>query len=260
MEIKFSKEGFLEELKINKENIINSWGIETSDSSGFFSLNEKGCRQKIIEKKFQKTKNKIKGHIETKLPFSHWKIYVEEFQKTKNKIIRKNKLVCLEDSEFSDFVSRFRFKKDFIKNVEIGNKKLTHKKSNIYYQHPVKKVVLNLKSGGRIQIELNNFKTIGELKPVLYARDFKEEWIIHVRLFPVNPKIKQIRICRSWYNKAIPKKIAKPFLAILPLRKFLWYRGEKKGGFPLGAYGLVLGKKGEILNLETEFTYFPLKN
>ena len=91
----------------------------------------------------------------------------------------------------------------------------------------------------------------------MYARDIKNEWVVHARLFPINPGTRQIKILRKWYDKAIPKKTSDFLLSIKPLHDFLWYRGEKKGYFPISAYGLVLGKKGDILSLETEVKYTP---
>ena len=253
MKTQFSKEGYIEKFFIDKKNIIYPWGIETSDSAGFFSLNENSCRQKVLSKKI-KIKNKmLSGEIESKLPHSHWKLIIDE-KISENKIQRNNRLVCLDDCEFNDFVSRFRFQKEFINSVEIAGKKLFHKSSNIYYQFPTKKVILNLNSGKKIMIELKSYKTIPGLEPVIYARDFGEEWIIHARLFPKSPKIKQIKILRDWYNKAIPQYISNILLKIKPLYSFLWYRGERKGYFPIGAYGLVKGKKGDILELVSEIS------
>lgn len=251
MKAKFSKKGYLEKFYFKKENIILPWGVETSDSSGFFTLNEKGCRQRIIKKNLGVSEKSIKGFLEVELPHSHWKLEISE-QFNQNKIKRKNTLLCLEDSEFNDFVSRFRFKKEFIKSVEIAEKKLFHKNSNIYYQFPVKEVLLNLKNKKRISIKINSYKTIHGLVPIMYARDSGDEWVVHARLFPANPDKKQIKILRDWYNKAIPQGISDVLLSIKPIYNFLWYRGERKGYFPIGAYGLVKAKKGDVLELITE--------
>ena len=157
MKTKFSKNGFVEELTLKDINIISPWGIETSDSAGFFSLNEKGCRQEIINKQFILSKNSLLGEIEVKLPKSHWKLEINESY-TKTTISRSNKLVCLEDSEFNDFVSRFRFKKEFIDYVEINGERLIHKNSNLYYQYPVRDIKINLLI--KLLLVLNHYKIL----------------------------------------------------------------------------------------------------
>jgi len=247
----FSKKGYVEKIYLGRNNIILPWGIETSDSKGFFTLNKKGCREKIIKEEIKKNNDSILGFIKAELPNSKWRININE-KYFKKKILRKNKLTCLSNCEFNDFVSRFRFKKEFIKSVEISGKKLFHKNSNIYYQFPVKEVIINLVNGQKLKIKINSVKTIEGLVPVMYVRDSLNEWVIHARLFPKNPKIKQIKILRSWYNKAIPQGISNLLLSIKPIYNFLWYRGERKGYFPIGAYGLVKGKRGDVLELETE--------
>lgn len=249
----FSNKGYIKELNINNQNIILPWGVETSDSSGFFTLNEEGCRQKIVKKDSRISKNSISIIIEARLPHSHWELNIDESIRDKS-ITRINRLTCLEDCQFNDFVSRFRFKKEFVKSIEIANKKLIHKDSNIYNQYPVKKVVVNLVSGKKIEIKIKSYKTIQGLEPVIYARDSGNEWVIHARLFPKDPKIKQIKILRQWYNRAIPQWISNILLKIKPIYNFLWYRGERKGYFPIGAYGLVKGKKGDILELKMEMS------
>lgn len=255
MKIGFSKNGFIDSLKIRKKNIILPWGIETSDSSGFFTLNEKGCREKIISKEIVKKNNQISGEVTIKLPHSLWALSIKESFK-KNEIIRLNKLTCLENSEFNDFVSRFRIKKEFVESVDIAGKKLFHNSSNIYHQYPVKKVILNLISGEKIILKIISYKTIKDLIPVMYARDSGNEWVIHARLFPKNPKIKQIKILRTWYNKAIPQWMSNVLLKIKPFHNFLWYRGERRGYFPIGAYGLVKGNKGDVLELVTSLKIY----
>lgn len=254
MRVVFSEDGFLEKLVVNGENIVLPWGVEASDSGGFFSLNEQSNKTRIVVRKLSLQESGVKGFLKVKLPFSYWQLFIEE-KYVKNRILRKNMLVCLEDSQFNDFVSRFRFKKNFIRSVEINGSELVHSDSRIYYQHPVDHVVLNLVSGGKIVIRIKSFKTVKGLVPMMYARDVLDEWVIHARLFPSNPDIEQIRILRSWYDKAIPQWISNCLLAIKPLRNFLWYKSERDGYFPISAYGLVLSKKGDSLGFETEVKF-----
>jgi len=87
----------------------------------------------------------------------------------------------------------------------------------------------------------------------MYARDSGDVWVIHARLFPYKWDKEIIKICRSWYNKAIPQKIAKHLLKVDAIREFLWYRSERvQANFPLNAYGLIRLEKGCKLQILTE--------
>lgn len=256
MEGKFDERGFLNELVIQKENIIFPWGIETADSAGFFSLDHQKKRTNTLSQKIHVAKNSLHGEFHVKLPYSNWKLEIDE-KIQENTLTRKNTLTCLEPSQFNDFVSRFRFKKKCIHSVRIDGKVLIHKDTRQKYQFPVNQIELFLVSGGKITITLISYKTIDSLEPVFYVRDIKDEWVIHARLFPVHPKIKQIKFNRSFYDKAIPQTISDFLLSIKPIKQYLWYRGAEKRFSPFNAMGLVLGKKGDVLELVTKFTYNP---
>lgn len=255
MKVNFDKEGFIRELLINKKNVIFPWGIETADSKGFFSLNEEGVRQKIISKNFHLKNKRLVGKIKARLPFSLWELKIDEsFNK---KIIRKHELTCKENCQFNDFVSRFVFRKEFVKEVEIAGKKLIHRDTRFKYEYPVKSVKVSLKGGGKIIINLKKYKTIKFLEPTIYVRDLKDRWIVHIRLFPKNPEIKQIKITRKSFNKALPQRFSDLILRSKRIKEFLWYRGRTKRFSPINAMGLVLAKKGDVLMLETEVRYVP---
>jgi hypothetical protein len=180
-----------------------------------------------------------------------WKLDITEELKD-DRIIRDHQLITLEDSWFMDFVSRFQFKKEFFDKVIIGNRELIHRNTNLYYQYPVDEVELSGKDLDII-IKAKETITIEKFKLNMYARDYPGLWIIHARLMPKKWDNEIIKICCSWYNRAIPQRISDALLSSRRIKNFLWYRGERKQpGFPLNAYAVVKLNKGEKLQLKTE--------
>jgi hypothetical protein len=218
----------IQKLFYNNQNIINPWGFETADSSAFFSLEKDiGWRYTKILEEYKSSETQNKAHLITKMQEGKWELFVDdEFQE--NTIIRKVEATTLEDSYFMDFVLRYRFKKEFIEYAEINNKKYFHQNTNIYYQFPVNKVFLKGK-GFDIKLTIIDSIVPNKMKPVMYVRDNRDEWVVHVRMIPKKWDKEVIKICTGWAGtRPLPQKIAKTLLKWKWLKKQLWYRGERK--------------------------------
>lgn len=208
-----------------KENIINPWWFETSDSFSFYSHFTWGNRNKLLHYKFSHNKKKNTGKINVKMKEWEWELDVNEENKS-NEIIRKHALKTNTDSYLFDYVQRYRFKKSFFDYAKINWKKIKHSNSNIYHQYPVDEVSLHGKEI-TVHIKILDYKG-DQFVPHMYVRDFKDEWIIHVRLMPKTWDKEIIKLCTFRYNKAIPQRIANIFLKITPLKKYLWLKWERK--------------------------------
>jgi hypothetical protein len=219
------KKGFVEKLFIKNKNIIFPWGIECGDSSSFFSLTEKGWR---VDKKFLKKiikENSTKGNVQIRMSEGLLNLNYED--KFESKIItRKATLRALKDSYLMDFVVRYRFKKKFFKYAKINNRKIYHNNSNKYYQYPVKKAFL-VANGFKVKISFENYQTLENFKPVMYVRDYKDEWIVHCRLFPKKGGKEIVKLNTTWYNRALPQRLSKFLLKSSFLKKIIWYRMER---------------------------------
>lgn len=238
-------------LFVNGQNIIELWGFETADSTAFFSLSEGGYRHTILERKSNITDTTNKAELTVQMHDGKWNLKINE-ELIGNKILRQHTLTTLEDSWFMDFVSRFQFKKEFFEKVIINDIELIHRNTNIYYQYPVNQVKLVGKDFD-VVVKVKEAVTTEKFKLYMYARDSGDVWVVHARLFPEKWDREIIKICRSWYNKAIPQKIANGLLKFDAIREFLWYRGERKqANFLLNAFALIKLGKGEILHLSTE--------
>lgn len=218
----------ISELYINDQNIIKPWGFETADSSAFFSLEKDiGWRYKKLSEKYDFNEKYNKAEVLTEMEEGKWHLNIDD-QLKNNQIIRHIEATTLEDSYFMDFVMRFRFKKEFIEYAEINDNKYFHKNTNIYYQFPVDKVFLKGK-GFDINISIINSIVPDGLEPVMYIRDNRDEWVIHVRMIPKKWNKEVIKICTGWAGtRPLPQKISDFLLKNKWLRKQLWYRGERK--------------------------------
>jgi hypothetical protein len=244
--------GCIDKLLVGHQNIIEKWGFETADSASFFSLSSGGYRHKILEENIDIEKNsENKADLIVQMRDGKWKLGIHE-KLNGNIIIRDHQLVTLEDSWFMDFVSRFQFRKEFFDKVIIAGRELRHRKTNLYYQYPVDEVKLIGKDFD-IVVRVKEVVTAGKFGLNMYARDFEDVWVVHARLMPKVWDKEVVKICRSWYNKAIPQWMSRILLSSDKVKDYLWYRGERKqANFPLNAYALVRLKEGEKLRLTTE--------
>jgi|Deesub1362A_J573_1020465.scaffolds.fasta_scaffold02604_6 hypothetical protein len=245
------KNNCISKVLVNGQNIIEVWGLETADSAAFFSLSDGGCRHKILRWRSNVSDTTNEVEIDVQMHDGKWNLRIDE-ELIGNKILRQHTLTTLEDSWFMDFVSRFQFKKKFFEKAIINDIELIHKNTNLYYQFPVDEVKLIGKDFD-VVVKVREVITSEKFKLHMYARDSGDVWVVHARLFPYKWDKEIIKVCRSWYNKAIPQKIANILLKVDVIRDFLWYRGERKqANFPLNAYGLVRFEKGSKLRILTE--------
>ncbi|TDT67877.1 GT2 family glycosyltransferase [Hypnocyclicus thermotrophus] len=217
----------ISKLEINNENIINPFGIETADSYAFFSLEEGiGYKYKILSKNIKYDDKHYSYKIVNKMIEGLWEINGEE--SLNGKILnRKIELKCLEDSNFMDFVMRFRIKKEFVNKVLISDKELYYKNTNVYNQYSVKKVKL-IGENFDIKITINDKIISEEMLPFIYARDNNGEWIIHVRMMPKIWHKEVIKLCNSWYKtQPINQILSKRILKNQKLKDYLWYHNER---------------------------------
>lgn len=245
----------ISELNVNSHNIIKPWGFETADSSSFFSLEKDiGWRYEKLSEQYNFDEKHNTAELITKMREGKWKLNIDD-KLNNNQIIRYIEAITLEDSYFMDFVMRFRFKKEFIEYAEINNTRYTHKDTNVYYQFSVSKVFLK---GKDFNIKLSILDSIvpAQMEPVMYIRDSRDEWVVHVRMIPRKWDKEVIKICTRWAGtRPLPQKLSNLLLKNDWLKKQLWYRGERK---PYGcrlfrrfinpcAFGMVKVKKDSKL-------------
>lgn len=217
----------ISELYYDSVNLIKPWGIETADSSAFFSL-EKGVgwRNTRYFEKYEVSDDQYKANVVCGMKEGMWELNVDDCI-CKNGVIRKAHAVTHKDSIFMDFVMRFRFKKEFIEYAEIAGEKYIHRNTNVYYQYPVDMVFLQGKGFG-IRISVLDKIVSEKMMPVMYVRDHCDEWVVHIRMIPKSWDKEVIKICTSWAGtRPLPQLISQPLLAIKSLKKALWYRGER---------------------------------
>lgn len=216
-------------LNFNGKNLINPWGLETADSSAFFSL-EKGIgyRYSVLDEKYSTQKNAYSGYKKVRMREGLWEVNFSDEIVSSACIKRKATLKCIEDSYFMDFVMRFRIKKEFIEYALIANQKFFHVDSNIYHQYPVDQVLLKgVEKDLFFKILIEDKSVPRGMSPYMYVRDRGDEWIIHVRMLPASYDKKVIKLCNSWYKtRPLPKLVSNLLLKNPKIENQLWYRGE----------------------------------
>ena len=208
MQPKFKNQGYISNLIFNGKDIIKPWGIEFGDTGGYFSLNEKAWGSTIVSKNTLLGSKKFTSNYRVKMSDGEFDLKIDEKVKSPGEISRRAKLAALEDSLLMDFVIRYVFKMKDIRFIKINGDVLVHRNKNVYHQYKSNLVEVFLKTGQILTINANFVDESGNFDQYVYARDFKDAWIVHVRLLPVKFDREIIKLNVSWYNKAVPQKIA----------------------------------------------------
>lgn len=220
--------GIISNLTMGKDQLINPWGVETADSWGFFSLEKNiGYRhfRSDEETRFDHKDSSI--NLKVEMPEGNWRLSSADSLKL-NSIVRTVRLQTLTESWFMDFVLRFRFKKSHFDFAEIAGQKIYHQDSNVYHQYPVREVWLH---GPRYRICLKMLDVLHghQLSPYMYVRDFKDEWVVHIRLLPSNNDRLVIKLCNQWSKtKPLSPFLNEELLKKAWVKKNLLYRSERQ--------------------------------
>lgn len=247
-------------LEFNDENFIKPFGIETSDTSSFFSLESNvGYRYNEIEEKCNYNNLYYEYEKTIEMHDGKWKLHgVEEIDG--NRLVRTAKVICLEDSYFIDFVMRFRVKKDYFNFAYISDRQIPHMCTNVYYQYPVDYVHLDGKY--KVDIKVIDCKVPVKMAPYMYVRDHEDEWVIHARMLPQDSERKVIKLCNSFCKtRPIPQWMTNILCSNEKVYDYLKYHNERTPytnkimrRISPNAFPLVLVKKGEELSWTIEMT------
>lgn len=218
----------ISELEINGQNVIRPWGIETADSSAFFSSDTSvGYRYTIEHSDFESNDHLNASKMVTNMKDGRVEISSRDQLTNHDTIERSASLNPLSETWLMDFVIRYRFKKDCIKYAEINGRRYEHHGSNVYHQFPVNNVFLR-GVGFNASIRVTQMRIPTSFAQFMYVRDAKDEWIVHVRLLPRIWDREVIKLSNFWYRtRSLPQIISRPLLQIRAVRNALWYRGER---------------------------------
>ena len=154
--------------------IVKSIGMETSDHRSFFSSEYGGYRIAHVCKD-----NTILIFLSTsgvKIRFN-FDVFKKGFRMV-------SWVRFVKDSLLLDYVHRLVFDICKFKYVLIGNKKIFHKKRNIYHQYLTKKCFLVMHDNKKVSIETDIKPCEYSKNLYIYVRDHKEGWVVHSRVFP----------------------------------------------------------------------------
>lgn len=248
------KDNIISEISLqNEPNIIEPWGVETADSWSFFSLEKNvGYRYHTTSEQVEALTTSLKQSKEIEFSSGRFKLISEDLI-VDNKICRTSELIAESDLDLMDFVQRYRFKKEFFSCALINGQKIVHRNTNVYYQFPVKEVELH--GNYRIKIKILEQETAGKFQPTMYVRDRGEEWIVHIRMMPVQYASVVIKLCSSLFKTSpLPSWLTHIILSVPGVYNRLLYRGERTPYrskiarlFSPNAFPMARLKKGERL-------------
>lgn len=215
-------------LCLGEDNLILPWGVETADSSAFFSL-EKGVgwRHQRIEEDYRWDEKSYHASVTTRMKEGFWRLDVNDRIEEDGLLERRCEIECLEASVFMDFVMRFRFRKAFFEYVEIAGNRYFHNNTNVYYQFPTDRI--HLKGHGfEVNIGIKDSLVPEQMAPCMYVRDQKEEWVVHARMLPLVPCKNIIKLCNRWTGtRPLYQWLSDVILLNERLKSSLWYRSER---------------------------------
>jgi hypothetical protein len=183
-----------------------------------------------------------------------WRLKINDHIINNRTISRKAEAVCLEDTYFMDFVMRFRFKKQFIEYAQIAGHRYFHNDTNVYNQYLVNQVILKCKNC-TAYIDIEESKVPERMKPYMYVRDARNEWVVHVRMLPERWDKEVIKVCNGWAGtRPLPISISRLILKSSAIKTLLWYRSEMNPTrniflkrINLNAFPMIRLPKGERL-------------
>lgn len=246
-------------IKFNSEEVINPWGVETSDTSAFFSLEDGiGYRYETIDEREEVKEHSHSYQALIKMMNGSFKIKLNE-KLEGNKVIRTVEIVVVEDLPLMDFVMRFRFKDDFFNKAEIDEKSFKNDGSNIYHQFKTDRAKL---IGDKLQVKIvaTEFVAPTSFDQCMYVRSRNGEWIVHARMIPNKSDRDVIKLCSRWFKtRPLPEILSDFLLKSKRFRKGTWYRGERNpfksrilNVFNPNSFPMIELREGDVLRWTVE--------
>lgn len=231
-----------------------NWGNETADRRSFYNPVENSFGIQILQENVSNDPGEkgFKREVEVLMGEGHWLLNTAT-SVDDQRIKMTQRLTCLDKSLFQDFVMRFCFSKASFDLARIAGKTIRHNNSNIWHQYPVKEVILENELS-QLSVKVAGAETAGKFRQEMYVRDEPDHWIVHARMVPVEPyALYWIRWSNRLFRLSLGARVSSLLLSIGPLRRALWYLGERKGGRPnFQAQGLACLARGEELSLEVD--------
>jgi hypothetical protein len=229
-------------------------GNETADRRSFYNPVENSFGVQILKDNVYASNDGNERHREVEVSMAEGEWYLRTSTLVRDQYIKMSqRLTCLENSLFQDFVMRFCFSKESFDQAQIAGRVIRHVNSNVWHQYAVKEVVLENELV-QLSVRLLGAETAGKFRQEMYVRDEPNHWIVHARMIPVEPyALYWIRWANRFFRLSLGARISSLLLMITPLKRMLWYLGERKGGKPnLQAQGLARLNKGEVLSFDVQ--------
>jgi len=263
---RFYSNGVIYHLSIdNSENLIpqnNGWGCELGNWLGAFNQRKHLTRSTLVK---QTDNREFHFEFPVTLPKDSLFYIREKLTFDTTAIIQQFTFTVISPRAFiGDLVNRFVFREDIFLFAGLGDKRFTHRSSNIYHQVPLRDIKLRGEQLG-INIEKNEIFSVNRLsksfEKVIYVRDepitneSQPAWVIHSRLLASLDGSNDC-ILRWFYPNFLPPQFFKQAITnIKPLKKTLWSLRERWPLSPAQLGGIVATKKNDSFMLKSRISF-----
>jgi hypothetical protein len=126
-----------------------------------------------------------------------------------------------------DAVLRFTFPALRVRSARIGDECIEHLARNRYHQRPIAPVSLELEGGERLVFSPRSYGLPPGMEPVVYLRDERGRWVLHVRALAVRPEATVLKGCHRWFNGPFPDVVQRLARRSHALSRHLLYVRER---------------------------------
>lgn len=227
-------------------------GIEYGNASGFYSANTS------VNYKKKLAPHSRKQLLNSTYPLGTSTTIEDSTSLKNNSLNRATTFSFSDDSAIFDIVSRFVVWSDD-RVARIGNDNITHRSSNLYYQHPSSnEAFVPIATKGYLRFRCMPAQNLKGFESVIYVRDEAIDtkgyrWVVHHRQIadPYQSKL-VVRCCNPRLEGALPNQNLIPkWLKLMIFR----LRERRFPHAPLMAVSEKVVRAGETAELNTCVTY-----
>lgn len=247
-----------------KQNLVpagGGWGCEIGNWYGSFSQSKHLRRKSLIK---HKNNQEYSFRFKVNLPCGRRKdswFQVDELLKFGQSSITQEFTFEIKSktAQLGDLVNRFVFEENLLPRATLGNKKIPHCGTNIYYQVPLTDVQL---AGHKVQITVKNNKMLcptgydTAFDKTIYLRDepttnyHSKRWVVHARLISARDYAGNY-VARWFYPNVILPQPLTQVLASGSLKQSLWRLRERFPLSPINLGSIMYVKGGDKFTLRS---------
>lgn len=232
-------------------------GIEVGSTGSFYSLERPtlgyGCRVDSIADEVTPSAWTIRSKVF--LPEAAF-LVTEVGEVGTTRACRRIEIEATGDSELMDCVLRFVFHSAEVIETWIGERTIKHCSANRYHQYSMTDVRIIHASGSSLKFASTVDCLPQGMKPVVYLRDERGQWVMHFRILATQPSKYVFKGCHRFFNRPFPDLIQRAVFGLKWLRDGLLYVRERLSQrIPFQVNGAVLLRRGDKIGFTVNWEW-----